>query len=120
MKILRFRLDRLRGLIEWGWLPKIAGKMAVSEMGITNRMNGRTRWQIQELNQMVRVLNELRLERYGHDTPLIGIDEFLDFEESTLDAIQLPDPAKRERRSKKWRQQQQSDTRGEMPLDKSE
>lgn len=92
MKMVRFRSDRLRGYVEHGWMKELSGKMGIARSQLMHRLSGETRWQISELNPVLKGINELRQKYFGDGVSLVDIDEILEFREVPMEAVQISLP----------------------------
>ena len=92
MKAVNYNIRALRGCIEHGWMYRIAEKMGFHQNALGFRLSGRIRWQLEEINQICRIINELGAEKYGDKWELVGADEFLTFKDVAMEEIELPPP----------------------------
>jgi hypothetical protein len=90
LNTVKFNLRALRGYIEHGWSKRIAERMNFHPNGMTFRVNGKINWKLEELNQVCRIINELGAEKYGEGWELVGVEEFLTFEDRPINQIPLP------------------------------
>ena len=92
MKVFHFHHSRLKGLIEWGWGPKVGQKLGMHKNQLSLRLAGKIRWQLEELNQVCWAINELGEDKYGPEWQEVGVDEFIEFRDVSLEEVKWPQP----------------------------
>ena len=56
------------------------------------RLAGKIRWQLEELNQVYWAINELGQDKYGPEWQEVGVDEFIEFRDVSLEEVKWPQP----------------------------
>ena len=79
----------LHSNLEAAWIQEILG---MHKNRLSLRLAGRIRWQLEELNQVCRAINELGQDKYGPEWQEVRVDEFVEFRDVSLEEVKWPQP----------------------------